>query len=162
MPTRLVPLAIVPGNPKITSSGTVNSEPPPASVLTIPAKSPTAINRAISKGLNLGGRNHWSRWEVRSAHRRRGVYLGRSAPAEIRGAPAWRILRIGLRRRGLLGPVWRSADLGIDRARPVEQRIRFLGFSHRADRDAESMDGGRIFGRKLDSAFELLAREYRF
>jgi len=70
------------------------------------------------------------------------------------------VLRIRLRRRDLLGPVWRSADLGIDRARAVEQGIRLLVFSHRADRNAESMDGGRIFGRKLDGALEVLACEY--
>ena len=62
------------------------------------------------------------------------------------------------RRRGC--SVWRSADLGIDRACAAEQGIRLLAFSHRADRDAESMDGGRILGRKFDGALELFAREY--
>jgi len=45
---RLVPLATLGGNPKNISAGSVNSDPPPASVLIMPAKNPTAINNKFS------------------------------------------------------------------------------------------------------------------
>jgi hypothetical protein len=47
-PMRLVPLATVPGRPISTRSGTLISEPPPASVFTTPAASPPAIRIPIS------------------------------------------------------------------------------------------------------------------
>ena len=47
-PTRLVPLARVPGRPMSTSSGTVRSEPPPARVFTMPATNPPPASRSAS------------------------------------------------------------------------------------------------------------------
>jgi len=49
-PTRLVPLATVPGRPVSTRSGTVRSEPPPARVFTTPAARPPARSSAASPG----------------------------------------------------------------------------------------------------------------
>ena len=48
MATRFVPLAVAGGSPKKIIKDRVNKEPPPAMVLTNPAKSPAPISKSIS------------------------------------------------------------------------------------------------------------------
>jgi hypothetical protein len=48
MPTRLEPLAALPGTPASTSSGTVRIDPPPALALMKPAAAPPPINSNAS------------------------------------------------------------------------------------------------------------------